>query len=104
MHVVVRDRAAEHLDGPAVTRALTVSAFCSRCCVRRGPVTVTTRTDYRLRYTVQASRWENRCGDVDTDEDIITAAELSCAAVGAARTVCTSWPRLGCATGKRCWS
>jgi hypothetical protein len=79
MQVVVRDRSAELPDGSPVTRALTISAFCWRCCVRRGPAT--TLTDYHLNYTYQVSHWEHPCGHVDSNEDIITEAELSCAAV-----------------------
>jgi hypothetical protein len=79
MQVVVRDRSAELLDGPPVLRALTISAFCWRCCVRRGPAT--TLTDYHLNCTYQVSHWEHPCGHVDSNEDTITEAELSCAAV-----------------------
>jgi hypothetical protein len=62
---------------------VTISAFCWHCCVRRGPVTtMTTRTDYRLGCTFQTSHWENPCGHVDTDERIISEAELACAAAG----------------------
>jgi len=46
------------------------------------PVTVTTRHDYRLNETFETSRWENPCGHVDTDENVITEAELACAAAG----------------------
>jgi len=37
MNVVVRDRAAELPNSPVVTRAVTISAFCRWCCIRRGP-------------------------------------------------------------------
>jgi hypothetical protein len=83
MNVVASDRASELLGGPPATRAVLISAVCWRCCVRRGPVTVTTRTDYHHpNHTFQTSRGENPCGHIDTDAHIVLETMLQCEAGG----------------------
>lgn len=75
--VMVRDRAAESPGGAPIVRDLTISAFCSRCGVRRGAAEPVTHRPL-IGSCYQASYWVNPCGHHDTDEDIIIEAELSC--------------------------